>query len=133
MDDLKERAAYIRGLAEGLKIGDDTKEGRVLGEVISLLSQIAEEIDLIHINQAEMEEYMVSLDEDLSDLESDVYEDEDFLEMTCPHCHEELCFDPDLLDDDEVDTLLCPACGETIYGDEEWDEESGQDEDGDQG
>ncbi len=128
VDNLKEKVAYLQGLAQGVQLGD-SKEARVLSEVINTLQVMAEAIDNLQLNQAEVEEYLVSMDEDLADLETDVYDDEDddadaeFLEMTCPNCSEELYFDQLLLDDDEVTELVCPSCGQVIYEDDDWYEE----------
>ena len=128
MDNLKEKVAYLKGLAQGVQLGD-SKEARVLGEVLNTLGMMAEAIETLQMNQAEVEEYLVSMDEDLADLETDVYDDEDeetdaeFLEMSCPNCSEELYFDQLLLDDDEVTELVCPSCGQVIYEDNDWYEE----------
>jgi uncharacterized Zn finger protein (UPF0148 family) len=124
---IKEKVAYLRGLAEGFSVGDSTKEGRLLKEIISLLSEVAGELDMIHAKQAEMEDHIEGLDEDVADLEQLVYDDDDdLLELTCPHCHEEF-FDPKLLDDD-VDEITCPVCGEVMLEDED-DDEDDDDED----
>ena len=41
---LGERAAYLKGLAEGLKISKETDEGRLLSEVINMLEDIADSV-----------------------------------------------------------------------------------------
>jgi len=130
---IKQKAAYLRGLAEGLGYGDDAKEGRLLKEIISLLSEVADELDVLSAKQAELEDHIEGLDEDVADLEHLVYDDDDLLEVTCPHCHEEF-FDPRLLDDD-VEEMTCPVCGEVIIEDEDedltdsdFDEEDEEDE-----
>jgi len=128
MDNLKEKVAYLQGVVQGVQLGD-SKESRVLNEVIETLQVMAEAIDTLQFNQAEVEEYLVSMDEDLAELETDVYDDElegadaEFLEMNCPNCSEELYFDQLLLDDDEVTELVCPSCGQVIYEDSDWYEE----------
>ena len=56
------------------------------------------------------------IDEDLSDLESYVYEDDDdcccgdddCYEIECPNCGETICVDDGILEDGSID---CPNCG----------------------
>jgi len=127
VDGIKERAAYLRGLAEGLNVGDGTREGRILREVVSFLSEVAEQIDVMRARQADLEDHIEGLDEDVADLEQLVYDDDDLFDLTCPHCHEEF-FDPRLLDED-VDELTCPACGQLVLVDDDEDDEDIDDED----
>jgi hypothetical protein len=37
MEDLNSRMGYLRGLSEGLGINDDTKEGKIIRQLISFL------------------------------------------------------------------------------------------------
>jgi len=74
--DICEKIAYIKGLAEGLKIDDSTNEGKVLTAIIDLLGDITEEICDIEEGCEEIIEQIDAVDEDLSDLESFIYEDD---------------------------------------------------------
>lgn len=83
MDYLYERIAYLRGLAEGMNLEEESKEGKVLAHIIDVLEDFADMIDELYENQHEIEEYMDTMDEDLADVEEDLYgdydlEDEDF-------------------------------------------------------
>ncbi len=125
MPSLKEKVAYLKGLAAGLDVGDGgSREGRVLAELLEVLGAVADEIEELRLDQSELEDYVVCLDEDLAEIEDDLYDedDEDFLEITCPHCNEDVRLDQELLDDDGGGELVCPACGEVIYDDEGWDD-----------
>lgn len=117
MDYLFERVAYLRGLCEGIGLSEDTKEGKVLLEIVDVLGEFADSIVELSDRQDDLEEYSEAIDEDLSDLEDDFYdEDEDeieFVELTCPSCGEEIEIDEDLLYDEESD-IICPVCGEVI-------------------
>ena len=44
---MKEKAAYLRGLIEGLGIDETTKEGKVIKAMSELLSEMAETVDSI--------------------------------------------------------------------------------------
>ena len=125
-----EKAAYIKGLAEGLELDTKTKEGKLISALIDLCGDLAaiqaetdEELEYLN-------DYIEEIDSDLGALEEEVYEcdDEcccddddcdccdccdccdDGFEVTCPSCGKTIVFDH--LDDDEE--LVCPECGEKI-------------------
>lgn len=124
---INENAAYLKGLAEGYGI-TASKEGEVVAKLLELVGDMADKIDALEAECAELREYIEEIDEDLGAVEDDLYlddeEDEDFDEddedyddlddgfyqMECPSCGEEICFD-DSLDTDE---LVCPACGAKV-------------------
>ena len=81
MEYLYERVAYLRGLCEGLGISEETKEGRVLEEIVEILGEFADAIVELSDKQEELEEYTELIDEDLSDLEDDFYDESDETEM----------------------------------------------------
>lgn len=123
---INERAAYIKGLAEGLGVNAESKEGKVLGEMLTLLSEMTEKLTDLERENEELRDYIEELDEDLGAVEEDFYcdgcdcddddedddEDEEYYEVVCPSCGETVCFDESL----ELDDLVCPACGEKIGG-----------------
>ena len=44
---MKEKAAYLKGLIDGLGIDESTKEGKVIKAMSELLSEMAETVDSI--------------------------------------------------------------------------------------
>ena len=46
------------------------------------------------------------------------------MEVTCPNCGEEVCFDSDILYDEDLIEVTCPACGAVVFvnGDEDADD-----------
>ncbi len=115
---LYEEVAYLKGLAEGLEISKETKEGKIIHKIVDALESFADAIVELDEEQIELAEYVESIDEDLSDVEDDLYEDEDlededdelsFIEMECPTGGDLVEVDEDLLYDDEVD-IVCPNC-----------------------
>ena len=122
---LTEKAAYLKGLCEGLKPDTDKPEGKLILELINTVSEMAEEIAALEADAKNLREYVEELDEDLGAVEEDFYgcedeEDEDdfdddldpsdYFQLECPSCGETICFD-DSVDPSE---LTCPACGESI-------------------
>ncbi len=133
-DDLKARVSYLRGFTEGLDLGDESKEQKVLQRVIDLLEDISDEIEQLSVNYEELFEYTEAIDDDLTEMEEDFYEDEeDFYDdefedefdsgfsMECPNCREIVVFDDDILEQDSSIEVTCPGCGEIVLvDDEEW-------------
>lgn len=121
MRDLQQKVAYLQGLAKGMEIGE-SKEGKLLGEMLDVLESMAEYIEIIQDEQSDLESYLESLDSDLADLEDDFYEDDchcgdddDFVEVTCPNCNEEVCFDSAILYDEDLIEVTCPECGAVVF------------------
>ncbi len=119
---ISEKISYIKGLAEGLALDTETKEGKVLTAIIELLDDMVAEIDAIDEACAEIGEQLDAVDEDLSLLEDDYYaEDEDYedddedeyfdddvYEVECPNCHDIIYLDESMLEEEE---MVCPNCG----------------------
>ncbi len=107
---ISEKVAYIKGLAEGVELDADSKEGKILSAVIDLLGDICDEIDALDDAQIELAEQLDAVDEDLSDVEELIYDDDDEYEYEDYDEYE---------DDDEVYEVVCPNCGDKIYLDED--------------
>ncbi len=132
MSTLRERVSYIQGLSEGLKVSENSKEGEILAKVVSLLEQVAEEVEDLWEEQDEIRDYLVSIDQDLSALEDDYYFDEDeedlpYVEVTCPDCDEVVYFDEGLVAEGVPLEVTCPICGSVVFNSEEdyldWEDE----------
>ncbi len=128
MIDLIEKVSYLRGLADGMGVKEDTNEGKLFIHIIELLDEIVDAVSELETSQAELDEYVETLDEDLADIEDEIYgeeeddEDDDdsrFIEIECPNCHETVYFDEDIFEDE--DSIECPGCSKTIYSEEEFD------------
>ncbi|HBM80149.1 MAG TPA: hypothetical protein DD426_04820, partial [Clostridiaceae bacterium] len=106
MQTIGQKVSYVRGLADGLDIKEDTKEGKVLRSIVDVLGDIAEAIDDLESAQSELNEYVNAMDQDLSDVEDKVNgrekEDDDsgFIEVECPNCHEKVYLDGELFEDE---------------------------------
>lgn len=124
---LYEEVAYLKGLAEGLEISNETKEGKIIHKIVEALESFADAIVELEEEQADLVEYVESIDEDLADIEDDIYEDgeedEDddelsFIEMECPSCSDLVEIDEELLYNDEID-IVCPNCQAIILSSED--------------
>ncbi len=125
---LYEEVAYLKGLAEGLQISEETKEGKVIHKIVDVLESFADAIVELEEEQIELIEYVESIDEDLSDIEDDIYDENDdedddeeefnYIEMECPNCNEFVEIDEDLLYDEGLD-IICPNCQAVILSSED--------------
>ena len=122
MSYLSERISYIHGLAEGMDIENDTKEGRFLMALVSVISEMVEAIDEIEESNDELLDYVQVLEEKI-DGDSEEYADDDdedeytdlserFLAFECPECGEVVYFDHAMMDSDNE--LICPECNTPI-------------------
>lgn len=122
---LSEKAAYLKGLAEGLGIEGETKEGKLLNAIIEAIDEIALEVDDMVIIQEDMQELLDDIDSDLSDLEDafeELEEDLDDLEDELEDLDLDDDFDEDFDDEDydeeeeeEEYSFECPNCQDIIY------------------
>lgn len=128
---LYEEVAYLKGLAEGLEISKETKEGKIIHKIVEVLDSFADAIVELEEEQVDLIEYVESIDEDLADMEDDIYDDEDseddedenysYVEMECPNCSDLVEIDEDLLYNDEID-IVCPNCKAIILSSDDDDD-----------
>lgn len=117
MKHLYEKVAYLQGLAEGLDISNESKEGKIIHKIIEVLEDFAVSINDLDEEQKELSDYVDSIDEDLQDVEEEMFE-ENLIEMECPECGDLVEIDEKILYDDELD-IVCPNCSEVIISSED--------------
>lgn len=109
---LKERVAYLNGLADGLKIGESSEDNsRVICKIIECLNQMAEQIDFNTEAITEVEDAI----DDIYDA-MDIYDDIIFDEDDEDDDDDE---DEDDFDDEDLEFFICPSCGAVVALDEE--------------
>ncbi len=140
--EITEKVAYLKGLAEGMELDTEKKQGKLLAAIIDVLEDIALELADIQDTQEELGDGLDAVSDDLEDVEDllfgededqdggyeldDLGEDEDCYATTCPTCEETIYFDESVLEDGEV---ICPNCGEKLEFDlESLDEDEAGDE-----
>ena len=135
-----EKVAYLKGLAEGLKIDEDKKEGKLISVIIDILEDMALDIEELNENALDLSEEIDELSDDLAIIEDiiceDDFDDDDddddccchghhhhsgccddefdepmFFEVKCPSCENEITIDEDVLD---LGKIQCPNCGEML-------------------
>jgi len=129
---IAQQVAYLKGLAEGMELGKEKKEEKILHAIIELMESIATEIAEIRDTIAELDEEIAELGDDVEmiceeilsediDLDDmDDLSDPVFFDVTCPKCGNEIVIDEDILAQESID---CPSCGEKLEFDFDDDED----------
>lgn len=123
------RVTYLKGLAEGLGLGKDSKEERILHLMIDILEDISLELEDLGIMAQDLDDDIGVLIEDVQELEEAIWEEEQsadvatgglsllptrtpqFYAVECPRCSKEITVDEDVLEEGSV---KCPECGESL-------------------
>ncbi len=132
-----EKVAYLKGLCEGMDIGEDTKEGKLLKVIIDVLDDLALDLADTKDSVEDLADCYDELNEELADLEEEFYDclleddeddeeddddeeeddeffedgDEPFYSVECPGCGFTLTVDEEILAGGKFE---CPECGEVI-------------------
>ena len=136
---LTEKAAYIKGLKEGLTLDESKPEVKLINALIDIIDDLALDVSDLEDEVALVGEQVDAVDEDLDALETFVYDDEDecdcddccscddeYFEVECPACGEVINVDEGIL---ESGSIQCPNCDETLEFDIEYDDEADEEED----
>ncbi len=128
MDELRERIAYLQGLAEGLKLEEGKDESRILSQVIDIIADLADEMEDLQVAVEDLEDYVDSFDDELFEDDLDIDDDEedddlcccedddiDYVEVECPQCHDIICFESDIIDDEDIIEVTCPNCSKVVF------------------
>jgi len=134
MSDLTAKAAYLKGLADGMKLDETTDVNRLTKSMIELLGEMAEKFDgldgevgFLADNIETIEDELDSIDSELDSI-SDIlcgcdsncgHDDDSDFEIICPACNQSIVLDMDAFDDEAT----CPLCGEEIEFDFNFDTE----------
>jgi len=147
---INEKAAYLKGLMDGLNLDTEKAEGKMISAIVELLADvtkkltdvedttiaISDELDEIEEDLDAIEDYIMDdEDDDYDDEDEDDYDDEDYeegfdfgdedsiiYEVKCA-CGNVIDFDEETL---EEGSIVCDQCGETLefsLEDEDEDEE----------
>ena len=123
---ITEKAAYLKGLMDGLNLDTEKAEGKMISAIVDLLGDvtkrlsdveettiaISDELDEIEEDLAAIEDYILDEDEDEEDWDDEEWDEED----------EDEDWDEEGFDFGDEDSIIYEvecACGERIAFDEE--------------
>ena len=142
---ITEKVAYLKGLADGLDLDKDpSKEGKLISKIIDILEDIGLAVEDLEEEVEVIGEELDAMSEDLADVEEMVFDEfddedddededdefdfadlgDDFFEIECPECGEDLVIDESIF---EVGEIGCPNCGNKFARDLVDEEEDGED------
>ena len=137
---ISEKAAYLKGLMDGLELDTEKAEGKMIAAIVDLLGDvtkrltdveettiaISDELDEIEEDLDAIEDFIMDEEDDDFDYDDDDYEDDDedfddegfdfgdeettIYEVKCA-CGNIIDFDEDTL---EAGSMVCPECGELL-------------------
>lgn len=130
---LSEKVAYLRGLMDGLRIDQNTDEGKVMMGIFDLLEEMAYAIMDIEDEREEINNYISNIEEAICDKigtsESCCDEDpskdyvdesnqsledlkeEEVYQVECPSCNDSIYIDYDMISNGSMN---CPNCSELL-------------------
>ena len=147
---LSERAAYLKGLQEGLGLDTEKAEGKLIAGILDMLEAVAGSVRELQENAELVSDELDEIEETLDELEDAVDEIGDYLEddedwdwdemdedddpfddeddvtfaIKCPSCEYEMALSEDELAEGQI---VCPGCGELLEFDFDDDDEEEED------
>ena len=131
---ISEKAAYLKGLMDGLNLDTEKAEGKMIAAIVELLGDVTKRL-------TDVEETTIAISDELDEIEDDLdaiedfimdeeedYDDEDFedCEDDCDECdcdcdeviYEVECSCGNIIEFDEETldqgSIVCDKCGETL-------------------
>lgn len=119
MKELKEKISKLSELLSG---DSGTEDKGFKAAVIEILSDICDEVETLQVNQESLAENVEFLNNDISDIQDDLFEDvsvddlecgdEEYVEIMCKNCGKGIFFEQSALDNNTI--IPCPYCGEEL-------------------
>ena len=127
---ISEKAAYLKGLMDGLQLDTEKAEGKMISAIVELLGDVTKKLTDVEDTTIAISDELDEIEEDLED-EDDDYEEDDYdfddeedydegfdfgdedsiiYEVTCA-CGTVISFDEETL---EEGSIICDNCGETL-------------------
>lgn len=151
---LSERAAYLKGLKDGLGLDVETTEGKLISGMLEMLEAVSVSVRELQENAELVSDELDEIEETLDELEDAVDEISDYLEddedwdwdgldvdeddddypfddddvnfaIKCPACEYEMLLTEQQLTEGQIE---CPGCGEILEFDFDEDDELDEDE-----
>ena len=135
---INEKAAYLKGLMEGLQLDTEKAEGKMIAAIVDLLGDVTKKLTNVEDTTIAISDELDEIEEDLDAIEDFIMDEEDdeewddeddwddecdcdegfdfgdedstIYEVECA-CGEIIDFDEETL---EAGSIVCPNCGETL-------------------
>ena len=123
MSKLTDKISYLQGLAEGMKLNPEKDSHRLILGILDVLGEVGDSFEALAESHGELADYVESIDQDLADLEAEIYDDEDEKyagdddDDDDEDDEDDEDDDEDDEDDEELDSVLtyeCPHCHKEV-------------------
>ena len=126
---ISEKAAYLKGLMDGLELDTEKAEGKMISAIVELLGDVTKKLTAVEDTTIAISDELDEIEEDLDAIEDYILEDEDedddwddedwddYEECDCEECDCEEGFD--FGDEDSIIYEVKCVCGNVINFDEE--------------
>ena len=74
--EITEKVAYLKGLAEGMELDTEKKEGKLLAAVVDVLEEMAKEVTNIDEDVDTLYDEVDAMSEDLEDVENFLFDED---------------------------------------------------------
>lgn len=101
---ITEKAAYLKGLLEGMNLDESKPETKLIKAVIDCIDDMAMSIADLEEDVEVLDAYIEEVDEDLGDVEEYIFGDDD----CCCDCEDDDCCD--CCCDNECEDEECDCC-----------------------
>ena len=118
MSEITNKASYLKGLADGMKLDTNTDEGKLLSAIIDAIGDIAEEIESFESETDFIADKLDDLEDVVEVIGDTVFgeddDENDLYEIKCDNCGQEIELTGEDLEDLFDGKNECPNCGEKI-------------------
>ena len=76
MSKLTDKISYLQGLAAGMKLNPEKDSHKLILGMLDVLGEVGDAYEALAEAHGELSNYVESIDEDLADLEEDIYGDD---------------------------------------------------------
>ena len=106
---ISEKAAYLKGLMDGLELDAEKAEGKMIAAIVELLGDVTKKLTDVEDTTIAISDELDEIEEDLDAIEDFILDEED--EYDDFDDEDDYDFDEETL---EQGSMTCPNCGETL-------------------
>ena len=113
---ISEKAAYLKGLMDGLNLDTEKAEGKMISAMVELLGDVTKRLSDVEETTIAISDELDEIEEDLDAIEDFIMDEDEDYDCCCGDCD---CDDCDDCDCDEVIYEAECACGNIVEFDED--------------
>ncbi|OOM80023.1 CD1247 N-terminal domain-containing protein [Clostridium sp. BL-8] len=121
---MEELSKEVENLKKSLSKIENKQYQEYFNNISSILELMTAKLEELTINQEAIEENIRFMDDDLSDIQDELFEElsidelndmeDEYKEINCAHCHKQIFIEQSALSNNEE--IPCPYCNKNIKG-----------------